>query len=276
MNKYISSFLIALVALVAVSCDFNDQPEDRENKAQVNFYLVDAPGDFEAVWVEVLAIRVKMDDDDIVDDDDSDDEDDSSWVEIPYEEGSQMVNLLDLTGNNSLHLGSHYFDEGEIDQFRLLLGTNNYVVIGGEEFDLKTPSAQQSGLKIKIDQDIEAGQSYDLIIDFDVAKSIVIAGNSGNINLKPVLRAYMVEAAGISGQVLPQDAQQIMVTASRNGETFTTYVDENGNFKIQGLEEGIYSLTIKPNENYHPVILDGVEVDDDGMTVVDPIVLEEI
>ncbi|HAZ25659.1 MAG TPA: hypothetical protein DCY95_14560, partial [Algoriphagus sp.] len=81
---------------------------------------------------------------------------------------------------------------------------------------LKTPSAQQNGLKIKVNQPIEGGQSYNLVIDFDVAKSIVVAGNSGNIILKPVLRAYLEEAAGISGLVLPLDAQTIAVSASRN------------------------------------------------------------
>jgi hypothetical protein len=237
---------------------------------------VDAPGDFDEVWVEVLAVRVKMDDNSMDDDDTQGDDDDNydSWQEVSYEGETQMVNLLDLTGANSLLLGTEDFDEGEIDQIRLILGTNNYVVKDGVESDLKTPSAQQSGLKIKIDQELEAGQTYDLIIDFDVAKSIVVAGNSGNINLKPVLRAYLQEAAGISGQIMPLEAQMIEVTAMDGDDTYTTYVDENGNFKIQGLDAGTYSLVITPNELYVPVQIDGIMVEDGEMTVVEPITLE--
>lgn len=276
MKKYISYFLTALTVIFAVSCTSDDSPGNLEGKARVNFYLVDAPGDFDEVWVEVLAVRVKMDDNSMDDDNSQgdDDDNDDSWQEISYEGESQMINLLDLTGANSLLLGTEDFEEGEIDQLRLILGTNNYVVKDGVESDLKTPSAQQSGLKIKIDQEIEAGQTYDLIIDFDVAKSIVVAGNSGNINLKPVLRAYLQEAAGISGQVLPVEAQMIEVTAVDGDDTYTTYVDENGNFKIQGLDAGTYSLVITPNELYAPVQVDGILVEDGEMTVVEPIILD--
>lgn len=276
MKKYISYFLTALTVIFAASCTSDDSPGNLDGKARVNFYLVDAPGDFDEVWVEVIAVRVKMDDNSLDDDNSqgNDDDNDDSWQEISYEGESQMVNLLDLTGANSLLLGTEDFEEGEIDQLRLILGTNNYVVKDGVESDLKTPSAQQSGLKIKIDQEIEAGQTYDLIIDFDVAKSIVVAGNSGNINLKPVLRAYLQEAAGISGQVLPLEAQMIEVTAVDGDDTYTTYVDENGNFKIQGLDSGTYSLVITPNELYAPVQVDGILVVDGEMTVVEPIILD--
>lgn len=276
MKKYISYFLSALTVIFAASCNTDDSPDDLQGKARVNFFLVDAPGDFDEVWVEVLAVRVKMDDNSLDDDDTQGDDDDNydSWQEVSYEGETQMVNLLDLTGANSLLLGTEDFDEGEIDQIRLILGTNNYVVKDGVESDLKTPSAQQSGLKIKIDQELEAGQTYDLIIDFDVAKSIVVAGNSGNINLKPVLRAYLQEAAGISGQIMPLEAQMIEVTAMDGDDTYTTYVDENGNFKIQGLDAGTYSLVITPNELYVPVQIDGIMVEDGEMTVVEPITLE--
>ncbi len=276
MKKYISYFLSALTVIFAASCNTDDSPDDLQGKARVNFFLVDAPGDFDEVWVEVLAVRLKMDDNSLDDDDTQGDDDDNydSWQEVSYEGETQMVNLLDLTGANSLLLGTEDFDEGEIDQIRLILGTNNYVVKDGVESDLKTPSAQQSGLKIKIDQELEAGQTYDLIIDFDVAKSIVVAGNSGNINLKPVLRAYLQEAAGISGQIMPLEAQMIEVTAMDGDDTYTTYVDENGNFKIQGLDAGTYSLVITPNELYVPVQIDGIMVEDGEMTVVEPITLE--
>ncbi|SDD27776.1 Carboxypeptidase regulatory-like domain-containing protein [Algoriphagus faecimaris] len=271
MKKYISYFMFALVGIFTLGCDLNDSPEMEEGQAQVNFYLVDAPGDFEEVWVEVLALRVKAGGDELAGDDD----DDSTWEEIPYEEGSKMVNLMDLTGNNSQLLGNSSFESGRIHQIRLILGDNNFVISEGQKIAMQTPSAQQSGLKLKVDEVIEPNQSYNLIIDFDVAKSIVVAGNSGNIILKPVLRAYMEEAAGIMGQVLPTEAGPVTVEAERNGEVFSTFTDVNGNFKIQGLEPGTYALLITPNDSFSPIAREGVLVEDGKMTVVDPITLEE-
>ncbi|MFT4856776.1 MAG: hypothetical protein ACI9UV_000855 [Algoriphagus sp.] len=90
------------------------------------------------------------------------------------------------------------------------------MVKDGYRSELKTPSAEQSGLKIKLEESFEGGRTYSIVIDFDVKKSIVVAGNSGNIILKPVLRAYMTEAtSGFMGQVFPKEAQPVAVKAMK-------------------------------------------------------------
>lgn len=265
------------VMLFAVACSNDDETPNGGN-ARVNFYLVDAPGDFDEVWIEVLAIRVKADDDSMDDDsqgnDDDDDGNESDWIEIPYDEASPYVNLMDLTGENSLFIGSEDFPEGEIDQLRLVLGDDNYVVKDGVRSDLKTPSAQQSGLKIKVDEDIQGGMSYNLVIDFDVAKSIVVAGNSGNINLKPVLRAYMEEAAsGVMGQVFPAEAQPVAVNAQKGDDEYNTFVDDNGNFKMLGMDDGVYTITFTPNDGYQILVVENVVVEEGVVLTLDPITL---
>lgn len=265
------------VMLFAVACSNDDETLNGGN-ARVNFYLVDAPGDFDEVWIEVLAIRVKADDDSMDDDaqgnDDDDDGNESDWIEIPYDEASPYVNLMDLTGENSLFIGSEDFPEGEIDQLRLVLGDDNYVVKDGVRSDLNTPSAQQSGLKIKVDEDIQGGMSYNLVIDFDVAKSIVVAGNSGNINLKPVLRAYMEEAAsGVMGQVFPAEAQPVAVNAQKGDDEYNTFVDDNGNFKMLGMDDGVYTITFTPNEGYQVLVVENVVVEEGVVLTLDPITL---
>ncbi|WP_296698526.1 DUF4382 domain-containing protein [Algoriphagus sp.] len=274
MKSLFNYLMLCGVLLFAVACSNDDESLNGGN-ARVNFYLVDAPGDFDEVWIEVLAIRVKADDDGQGDDDtQSDDDDEIGWIEIPYDESSRYVNLLDLTGENSLFLGSEDFPEGEIDQLRLVLGDDNYVVKDGVRSDLKTPSAQQSGLKIKVDEDIEGGMSYNLVIDFDVAKSIVVAGNSGNINLKPVLRAYLEEAAsGLKGQVFPTEAQPISVNAQKGDDSYNTFVDENGNYKILGMDDGVYTLTFTPLEGYQVLVVDNVLVEEGKVKTLDPITL---
>lgn len=270
MKKTLNYLFLAMIALVGFSCNNDD---DAAGSAKVNFYLVDAPGDFEEVWIEVIALRVKPDDGN-EDNDVDDDSDESSWVEIPYEDGSRYVNLMDLTGENSQFLGTENFPEGEIDQLRLVLGTDNYAVKAGKRFELKTPSAQQSGLKIKLDESIEGGKTYDIVIDFDVAKSIVISGSSSNIILKPVIRAYVKEAAaGIMGQVFPKGAQPVEVKAVKGNDEYNTSVDENGNFKIQGIDDGVYKVTFTPNANYKAIVKEGILVEEGKMKTMDPITL---
>lgn len=267
MKTLSTIFGLFAILLLAASCDaFDDSPSSSE--AKVNFRLVDAPGDYDEVWIEVLALRVKVDYDG-----GEMDEDEESWEEITYD-GPQMVNLLDLTGGHSILLGSEDFPEGEIDQIRLILGDNNYLVQDGKEIDLKTPSAQQSGLKIKVDQEIHGGETYDLVIDFDVAKSIVTAGNSGNVILKPVLRAYLDETQGIQGQVFPLEAQPVQVTVSGQGVEISTFADASGNYAVMGLAPGSYSVTFTPQAPYTAESVSGVVVIDDEVTTPDVITLE--
>lgn len=265
MKALVKVFALVLILLANFACNTDDGPTS--GQARVNFYLVDAPADFDEVWIEVIAVRVKADHEDS-----EMNEDESTWKEITFE-GSRSINLLDLTGGNSLLLGSEDFPEGKIDQIRLLLGENNYLMKGEERFELKTPSAEQSGLKIKIDEVIEAGNTYELTIDFDAAKSIVVAGNSGNIILKPVLRAYLEQSQGIQGQVLPLDAKPVQVTATRNGVQVNTFTDENGNYSIQGLTPGTYDLTFTPNERYKPAISTGIFVEDNKTTTAPSVTL---
>lgn len=255
------------VLLVTTACEaFNDRPESAE--ATVNFRLVDAPAEYDEVWIEVLAIRVKADHEG----GEMDDNDDT-WEEISYE-GHQMVNLLDLTGGNSILLGSENFPAGEIDQIRLILGDNNYLIRDGEEVSLKTPSAQQSGLKIKVGQEIHSGESYDLVIDFDAAKSIVTAGSSRNVILKPVLRAYLQETQGIQGQVFPLEAEPVQVTVTGEGTEVSSFANESGKYSIMGLAPGTYSITFTPNENYLPQTLTDITVTEDDVTTPETVTLQ--
>lgn len=260
MKALVKNLLLSLILLASFACDTDDSP--KSGQARVNFYLVDAPADFDEVWIEVLALRVKSDHEKS-----EMSEDDNSWKEIVFE-GSQYINLLDLTGGNTLLLGTEDFPEGKIDQIRLILGEDNYLIKNGNRLELQTPSAQQSGLKIKVNQEIEAGNSYNLMIDFDVAKSIVVAGNSGNIILKPVLRAFLEQSQGVQGQVLPLAAQPVQVNVNGSGVDLNTFTDTKGNYVIQGIQPGTYTLTFTPNELYNPATIIGISVEAGKLTTV--------
>ena len=95
-----------------------------------------------------------------------------------------------------------------LKQFRLVLSDNNTLLLENETtpIHLDTPSAQQSGLKLKLDTALEPGFSYTFILDWDVHKSIVKAGNSGKYILKPVIRVNTeVNSGSISGKVIGED-----------------------------------------------------------------------
>lgn len=264
MNRLL--FALALTFLIT-SCDLEDNLNPSEGNAKLNVYMIDAPASYDAVWIEVLGVEILPKG--------KNEENGSAWINLPYEAEDQKINLLSLVGGNSAFLGEKEVPSGEISQIRLLLGNDNYIIEDGQRIDLTTPSAQQSGLKLKIDKPLNPGIAYDLVIDFDAARSIVKAGNSGKYILKPVLRVVAEESATVEGSILPLEALPVQVSAIIHEDTVSTFTDENGLFVIRGLETGTYRLWILPNEMYEEKFIEDVELELGKVTKVDPIELVE-
>lgn len=150
---------------------------------------------------------------------------------------------------------------GKISQVRLKLGDQNSVKIDGETHELKTPSGQQSGLKLKIDATLTEGISYSVLLDFDAARSVVKAGNSGNFNLKPVIRVITAAVDGaIKGNVNPAAASPAVFAIIGEDTLGTSFANENGNFMILGLDAVTYNVSFAPQSEYAEKTIENVEV----------------
>jgi hypothetical protein len=269
MKNQINSLFMGLAVLFfAASCDMqNTQFNSNDGNAKVNVFLIDAPANYDEVWVEVLGVEFLPKG--------NNEENGSSWITLAHESEDQKINLLSLVGGNAAHLGEIEVPAGEISQIRLLLGDDNYIIQDGQRINLTTPSAQQSGLKLKIDKLLNPGISYDLIIDFDASRSIVKAGNSGQYILKPVLRVVAEESATIEGTILPLEARPVKVSAIIEEDTVGTFTDESGKFVLRGLKTGSYKLVIVPNESYVGTTVEDIETEIGKVSLIDPIQLEE-
>lgn len=268
--KKLNLFILSFLVLTLYNCtnDSKDAANLNDGFAHISIKLVDAPGDYDQVFVDIQDIMIKMNDDS---------EDDNGWVSAGATPG--VYDLLELTGGQSAILIDDYeVLAGELSQIRLVLGDNNHVVKEGAQFDLKTPSAQQSGLKLKVNQTVEAGFLYSFVLDFDVSKSIVDAGNSDNIILKPVINASLEAASGIIKGIISPSDFQTEVSVMVNGESISTFANtENGGaFMLFGVFGGTYDLTITPDPstNYIPQVI-SVDVVNGQITDVGTIELQQ-
>lgn len=265
-NKWKNIITVLFVSLGLAACSV-----DGEQSGKLRVSMTDAPAAYDEVNIEVKQVLVHKDDDEDFDDaesdstDDGDDDDelrDEGWKVI-YD-GSMVINLLDYQNGKTLELGEAEVEAGTYEQIRLILGTNNTVVVNGETHDLKVPSGQQSGYKIIINEELEADGFLDVLIDFDANQSVVVAGNSGQFILKPVLRVIEDDDTGaIEGTILPLEAEPVAY-AIAGGDTVSTQTDAEGFFRITGLPEGDYSLWIDAtNEAYSDSLINDIEVEDD-------------
>ncbi|WP_035483903.1 DUF4382 domain-containing protein [Gaetbulibacter saemankumensis] len=273
--------LLTLVLVSFFACNKNDSSSVNPESPTISVRLVDAPGAYEAVNVEIVDVMIKMNDSG---------EGDEGWMSLEAESG--IVNLLDFTGGFSKVLVDRFpIPAGTLSQMRLVLGDGNTIEIlndqeVAETFDLKTPSAQQSGLKVKIDALIEEGFTYNYVLDFDVQKSIVMAGNSGNIILKPVLYASAEVSSGIiEGTVGPAEALPAVASVlvddmgdndPENDFVISATTDENGAFALWGVPGGTYEVMIAPvnaESDYAATSIEGVVVTNGEITTMDPVEL---
>lgn len=263
-------FLIAsLITIGLSSCSKDNDNNSNGGTANLTVRMTDAPGDYDAVNIDVEDVEIHVESDGTVEGD----EDGDGWVSIGNVHAG-VYDLLELTGGISQLLADTEVPAGYVSQIRLVLGSNNTVVVDGQSKPLNTPSAQQSGLKLQLNQQFEAGESYSFLLDFDVDESITTTGNGAYI-LKPVIRVSAeAGASSIVGTVLPPEdftgdhLQSLVKITSSDGNniTISAYTDADGNFSLNGVPAGTYKLEVinDADLNINIFTIDGVVVEADS------------
>ena len=248
MKNLFFNGLAVLIVLLFTGCDLSGNKET----GTFQVFLTDAPANYESVFVDIREVRIHRSD--------SANDEDNGWITV-YKE-PMVVDLMELTNGKVEFLGEMDLEPDRYSQLRLILGNQNEVVVNGERQPLTTPSAQQSGLKLQINADIESGTIYTLLLDFDASKSIIKAGASNNYILKPVIRASRLEQTGqIAGTIEPANALPWVYAIFGSDTLRSTRAAVNGDFLLIGLSNKNYRLSFIPSAgNYSPVIMDGIEV----------------
>lgn len=242
MKKIIILGLVSMMMVAIFGCD-----SDSKN-ARLEVWLTDAPGDYKEVNVEIEGVEVHT----------SNGDQDSGWKSLDVNGG--VYNLLKLTNGLDTLLGTIELPPGKISQVRLKLGNDNSIKVGSEVLPLSTPSGQQSGLKLQVHEVLTEGITYRILLDFDVARSIVHRGND-TYSLKPVIRTITKALDGaIKGTVNPAASTPAVYAIEGTDTVATTYTDEAGKFLLRGLDAGSYKVVFLPNSEYDTLVKENVSV----------------
>ncbi|HEU4622945.1 MAG TPA: DUF4382 domain-containing protein [Burkholderiaceae bacterium] len=263
-----------VAALLLAACGGGGEINGTSSRSgTLNVSLTDAPAcGFDAVNVTVQRVRVHPSE--------TAEDTASGWIDIRLNP-ARKINLLNLRNGVRDTLGQTSIPEGRYNQIRLVLQSgsvlaNSVVPSGGRETALDTPSALQSGIKLIHNFTVLAGQTVDLVLDFDACRSIVTA-NAGRYLLKPVVRALTTaNGATISGSVptalTVAGATLSLQTLDSNGRpvvvTATTPDAGSGTFQFAPVPAGGNYTLVAAAPGYSTVVVRNVPTSAGGTTAV--------
>lgn len=225
---------LSLVAMLIFSYGCSNSPtESSGQKGAIMVHLTDAPAEYDAVNITFSEVSAHID---------------SDWVVIRLQTDS-TVNLLNYTNGRSILLAHGEVPAGHYTQVRLKIKAAE-IVVGGQTFPLDIPSGAQSGLKFGLHFVVNPGASYELTIDFDVNRSIVVTGPKNDpksYKLKPYIRVVSKAITGsISGTVTnPADAPMAYAIQKVDTVTATAVDILSGYFLLGFLPAGDYTVVVE-------------------------------
>jgi hypothetical protein len=244
--QFAGLLIVMLSGLFISACkDDSDDAGSGSSASSMDVRMTDGAGLYDKVYIDIQGIQVNIEG--------------KGWVDItPTRRG--IYNLLDFNNGIDTLIASSAIPAGNVTEVRLILGSNNSVVINGTVWPMQTPSASESGLKVKFHQTIKAGAKCIVWIDFDAHKSIVY---NGGYLLKPVIRCFIHSFTGsITGDANPDNAAYFAfaVPATDMNDTFMTFLRSDGTFKLWGLAPGTYSVGFQTKERVTVKTVSGVTV----------------
>jgi hypothetical protein len=163
-----------LGGLVLVAFMWGCKKKDADGGMRV--LLTDAPGPYLHVNVDVQKVEAHY-------------ANGNNWVTLNSVPG--IYDLIALQNNVTAVLANNtQVPAGKVSQMRLILGTNNTVVLSSDSstHPLSIPSSYNTGVKINIDATIPSNQTVTITLDYDANKSINKNGN-GEYIMNPVISA---------------------------------------------------------------------------------------
>jgi hypothetical protein len=249
-NKKNNSFAVmkSILGVFMLSIFMMACNNDDTKTATLHVRLTDAPADYQQVNIDIQSVEINSETG----------TQDSGWKTLTGKSG--VYNLLELSNGLDTLLATAELPVGKVSQIRLVLGTNNTVKVGGTVFPLSTPSAQQSGLKLNVNAQLNEGITYTILLDFDAALSVHKNGN-GTYSLKPVISAISEATSGaIKGNVTPLLAAPAVFVLQGTDTVASSYTDDAGNFLLRGVPAGTYAVSFSPTAGYTSKKIESVNV----------------
>jgi Domain of unknown function (DUF4382) len=223
----------------------------------VSIYLTDDQTPvFDSIFIDLQKLEVKLEDDTLPND---------GWVNLNIHAG--VYNILRFRNGLDTLFATGTLPNARVKKVRLTLGTQNSVMKGGQSFPLRVHDNDR-----EVVANLEGG-NFEILppnqvlfwIDFDASHSIQVdnsgSGNNNGYRLKSHIKIFTRSTSGsIEGRVLPATADALVMAINGTDTTMAIPDDDDGEFKIVGLNAGTYKIFIDGRNNYNDTTISNVIV----------------
>lgn len=254
LHRTLPVFLAA--GILFISCQ-KDVDNNLNKPHSVAIYLTDhATPIFDSVFIDLQGLQVKLEDDSLSN---------GGWVSLSIRSG--VYNILRFRNGVDTLFGTGTLPNARIRKIKLLLGTRNTAMKDGQTFPLRVKDEDREVIADLSAASFEITSSGQVLfwIDFDAGNSIQVdnsgSGNNNGYRLRSHIRIFSNSNSGrIEGRVVPAAADAI-VKAIRGTDTATAVPwDNEGEFKIVGLNAGTYTILYDGQNGYNDTTITNVVV----------------
>jgi len=244
--------LFLLTILFSISF-WSCEPADSNPTSLLNVILIDAPAQWDSVFVEVEGVDIEMQ---VLGR-----ESETETFFLPYSLGDKVIEVSALIAGEGLLLGRDELPVGKIISATFRIGDSHSLFLDGDRYVLPLANGGMTEIPLELKMDLEQGIAYDLILDFDLEKSIRVLSESPLVlELDPKLSAVSGIGTGdLKGSISPTTLRPALY-AITSGDSVNTHTNYSGSFLFR-LPAGIYTVYVDPkDERYQAGIIRNVEV----------------
>jgi hypothetical protein len=255
--RLMSAFSVLSVIVYSCQKDISGSGNTDINKPhEITIFLTDHQTPiFDSVFIDLQQLEVKLEDDTLPND---------GWVSLNIRVG--VYNILRFRNGLDTLFATGTLPNARIRKIRLTLGTQNSAMLNGQSFPLSIKDEDRQVIANLESSNFEITPGGQILfwIDFDAGNSIQVdnsgSGNNNGYRLKSHIKIFTRSHSGrIEGKLLPGAANPI-VKAIIGSDTATAIPDNDGEFKIVGLNAGTYKVLFDGQNNYIDTIINNVIV----------------
>lgn len=265
MKKMIRLTVLSLISATVLIYSCQKESPGGNNSATINLnkphpvaiYMTDDQTPvFDSVFIDLQKLEVKLEDDTLPNE---------GWVSLSIHPG--VYNILRFRNGLDTLFATGTLPNGRVQKVRLTLGIQNSVMKNGQSFPLKVHDNDREVVANLENGNFEILSSGQVLfwIDFDASHSIQVdnsgSGNNNGYRLKSHIKIFTRSTSGsIEGKVLPAAADPLVMAINGTDTTMAVPDDDDGEFKIVGLNAGTYKVFIDGRNGYNDTTINNVLV----------------